>query len=73
MLDIFVGEAFAARALGQADTFARRAIVGFAVSSVEILNRCAAADAYRHAAWPNVAPAALLNCQSSLVEGFVLQ
>ncbi len=38
MLDVFVGEALAAGALGEADAFAGGAVVGFAVGRVELVD-----------------------------------
>jgi hypothetical protein len=64
MLNIFVGEAFASRALGQTDTFAQRTIVSLAISSIQILDRRTAADAYWHAALLGAERPALLNYYS---------
>ena len=43
MLDVFVGEALAPRALREPDPLAERAIVGFAVRCVKRLDRISAA------------------------------
>lgn len=48
MLDVFVGEAFAARALGQADALAEGVIVGLAVGGVEVGDGIGAFDADGH-------------------------
>ena len=48
MLDILVGEAFAAWTLGQPNTFSECFVIGFAVCCVECADRIAAFDAYRH-------------------------
>lgn len=50
MLDIFICEALAARTLCQAHTFAERAIIGFAVRSVELVHTVAAFNAKWHRA-----------------------
>ncbi len=63
MLDVFVGEAFATRALSQTDTFAQRAIISFRVGGIEVLHRCTAGDAYWHAFEQSEATALLIvNC-----------
>jgi len=49
MLDILVGEPFAAGALGQTNTFPEGSIVSFAVDCVQVLHRSTACDAYWHA------------------------
>jgi hypothetical protein len=48
MLDIFVGEALAAGALGQAHAFAEGLVVGFAVGRVQVADGIPTFDAYRH-------------------------
>jgi len=48
MLDVFVGESFAARALREADTFAERSIICFAVCRVQIRELVAAFYANGH-------------------------
>lgn len=48
VLDIFVGESLAARALCQSDSLSQGSIVSFAVGRVEMLNWSTAADAYWH-------------------------
>lgn len=48
MLDVFVGETLAARALGQADALAERVIVGLAVGGVKVGDGIGAFDADRH-------------------------
>ena len=48
MLDILVGEAFAAWTLGQPHTFAERLVIGLAVCCVERADRIPAFNAYRH-------------------------
>ena len=48
MLDVFVGEALAARTLGQAHAFAEGAVVGGGVDCVELRDRVAAFDADGH-------------------------
>lgn len=39
MFHVFVGELLAARTLGQAHAFAQRAVIGFAVGTVELRDR----------------------------------
>ncbi len=48
MLDVFVGESFAARALRQPHAFAEAAVVSLAVFVVEALDGVAALDADWH-------------------------
>lgn len=48
MLDIFVCEAFAARALSEPNAFAQSFVVGFAVSGVQRADRVATLDTDRH-------------------------
>ena len=49
MLDVFVGEPMTMSALREADPFAERAVIGFAVGRIEILDGSRAGDAYWHA------------------------
>jgi hypothetical protein len=48
MLDILVGEAFAAWTLGQPYAFAESLVIGFAVGGVKCADRIPTFDAYRH-------------------------
>lgn len=48
VLDIFVGEALAARTLRQSDTFALGAIIGTTVGAVQVRDRVRAFDADGH-------------------------
>lgn len=48
MLDVLVGEAFAARTLCEADALSERSVIGFAVGCVEVGDCRRAGDAYWH-------------------------
>ena len=48
MLDIFIGKAFAARALRKPNPFAEGAVVGFAVGGVQMRDGVGAFNTYRH-------------------------
>jgi hypothetical protein len=50
MLDVFVGEALAVGALGEAHAFAEGAVVGFRVGCVKNGDGVAAGNAYWHCA-----------------------
>lgn len=50
MLDIFVGEAFAAWTLRETHTFAESLVIGFAVCSIKCADWVATLDADRHCA-----------------------
>lgn len=48
MLDIFVGESFAARTLGQTHSFSKRAVISLAVRGVKLVNWVATFNANWH-------------------------
>jgi len=48
MLDVFVGEALAARALGEPDAFAQRPVIRLAVCRVQLVDRIATFNTYGH-------------------------
>ena len=64
VFNIFVGKPLAMRTLGEADAFAQRTVIGFAVGGVEVSDWSRACDAYWHAVVASEQQARLCACRS---------